>query len=288
MRRYVWVVCLWLGCHEPVEPPPAPPSSLLALTPELPGLNCPNGGTAIASGLDNNNDGILQAGEVDSTAFVCNGQDSGGLFGPVLKGSFTIQNELDLAAMNGVQTVTGNLTLVGVGLSAISLPDLEEVQGSLLVSAQGIATIDLPFLGSIGEDLSVFPSADLQELSLPGLLSVGRDVNMSGSFGGGFPVLQTLDIDLLQTVGRDVSITFLALPQDLSIPSLQSTGSLTIGEFPLLRTIDLPALQAVPNGFTIGDNPLLPTCQAQAILDQLTTAPLSFDISGNNAAGACP
>jgi hypothetical protein len=42
--------------------------------PEPAGTNCANGGTAVESGIDDNRDGVLQAGEVDSTAYVCTGE----------------------------------------------------------------------------------------------------------------------------------------------------------------------------------------------------------------------
>lgn len=54
-------------------------NSLIAMTAEGPGANCANGGQKIDSGLDNGdgggtaNDGILQAGEIDATSYICNG-----------------------------------------------------------------------------------------------------------------------------------------------------------------------------------------------------------------------
>ena len=54
-------------------------NSLVKTTAEAPGANCANGGIKVESGLDNGdgggtaNDGILQAGEVDATSYVCNG-----------------------------------------------------------------------------------------------------------------------------------------------------------------------------------------------------------------------
>ena len=48
-------------------------STLLSLTNEPVGTNCAFGGTRIDSGLDNNDDNTLQAGEITSTKYVCNG-----------------------------------------------------------------------------------------------------------------------------------------------------------------------------------------------------------------------
>ena len=45
----------------------------MSLTNEPVGTNCAFGGTRIDSGLDNNDDNTLQAGEITSTKYVCNG-----------------------------------------------------------------------------------------------------------------------------------------------------------------------------------------------------------------------
>jgi len=47
--------------------------SLVKTTAEAPGANCAAGGTKIDQGLDDNANNVLEAGEIDSTAFVCNG-----------------------------------------------------------------------------------------------------------------------------------------------------------------------------------------------------------------------
>ena len=52
---------------------------MIKTTAEAPGVNCTNGGQKVQSGLDDGtpsgtaNNGILEAGEVDATAYVCNG-----------------------------------------------------------------------------------------------------------------------------------------------------------------------------------------------------------------------
>jgi hypothetical protein len=48
-------------------------NTLLATTSEPAGVNCTYGGLKITSGLDTNNDGTLEASEVTSTSYVCNG-----------------------------------------------------------------------------------------------------------------------------------------------------------------------------------------------------------------------
>src|SRR5689334_16763041 len=44
---------------------------LVATVDEPPGANCPNGGIAIESGIDDNADGTLSPDEIDSVSYVC-------------------------------------------------------------------------------------------------------------------------------------------------------------------------------------------------------------------------
>ena len=47
--------------------------SLLAVTPEPAGTNCADGGQRIDYGIDDNGNGTLEAGEIDGTAYACDG-----------------------------------------------------------------------------------------------------------------------------------------------------------------------------------------------------------------------
>lgn len=47
--------------------------SLIKITEEPSGINCAEGGQRIDTGIDSNNDDILQDEEIQSTAFICNG-----------------------------------------------------------------------------------------------------------------------------------------------------------------------------------------------------------------------
>jgi hypothetical protein len=51
--------------------------SLLAVTPEPAGANCANGGQRIDYGIDDNGNGTLDAGEIDGTAYACDGANGG-------------------------------------------------------------------------------------------------------------------------------------------------------------------------------------------------------------------
>lgn len=50
-------------------------NALFVSSPEAAGTNCTNGGIHIDTGVDNNSNGILDASEITSTSYVCNGLD---------------------------------------------------------------------------------------------------------------------------------------------------------------------------------------------------------------------
>src|SRR5690349_17705435 len=52
--------------------------ALVVTTPEPAGGNCTNGGTKVDVGVDDNGDGALDASEVTSTSYVCNGGTGSG------------------------------------------------------------------------------------------------------------------------------------------------------------------------------------------------------------------
>ncbi|WPB82189.1 hypothetical protein KYC5002_24120 [Archangium violaceum] len=88
MAGFVFAVT---ACSSPSDVPGADgqsgtPSSngknaAVRLIPEAPGARCPQGGTALQTGLDDNGDGALSDDEVEQTSYVCNGSgtQSGGM-----------------------------------------------------------------------------------------------------------------------------------------------------------------------------------------------------------------
>ena len=63
---------------DPGDPGSAGLSALVNVSAEAAGENCADGGQKIESGLDDNADGTLDAAEVDSTVYVCNGGGGAG------------------------------------------------------------------------------------------------------------------------------------------------------------------------------------------------------------------
>lgn len=95
---------------------------LTAITAETAGANCANGGQKIDIGKDDNADGILDAGEIDATRYVCNGVDGAG----------------DVVSVNS-QTGTVVVTAADVGLESVD----NTADADKLVSAPQQTALDL-------------------------------------------------------------------------------------------------------------------------------------------------
>src|SRR5438067_12700703 len=96
------------------------PGSLVRVDAELPGANCPAGGVAILSGLDTDGDGYLDDAEVMSTQYVCNGQtDVACGDGVVHTGTISIASDADLAHLDGVHCVDGDVLIAGLSTDTI-------------------------------------------------------------------------------------------------------------------------------------------------------------------------
>ena len=80
-------------------------TSLIAMADEPPGANCQYGGTKITSGIDDNDNGTLEAGEVDSTAYVCDSVPETTLF---------LSQDGNSNGLFRLDIATGQATLVGM------------------------------------------------------------------------------------------------------------------------------------------------------------------------------
>lgn len=81
------------------------PSSILKITSEAAGTNCPVGGIKISSGLDVNGNGTLDSVEVKSTNFVCNG--SNGTDGPTSLMNTSIEPAGSNCVYGGIKVESG-------------------------------------------------------------------------------------------------------------------------------------------------------------------------------------
>jgi hypothetical protein len=144
-----FVVCI-NGVWSPIATPPGPPgppgtagpagppgdagaNSLVSLTAASPGADCANGGERIDVGLDSNDDGVLEANEVQHTTFICN-------------------------TSNAYYTISGTVT----GLPAGATFAVQYGAVQLTISANGAYAVPSMFLTGSSYDLTPvsFSSSD--------------------------------------------------------------------------------------------------------------------------------
>lgn len=140
-------------------------NSLIAVTTEAAGANCTAGGKKIDSGLDDDRDSVLDAGEIDSTSYVCNGVNgSNGLNSLVL-----VTDE-----PAGANCTTGGSRIdAGLDDNSNNVLDAGEIDSTSYVCSVSVPTL--------------FASELHPELCLHGgtVLSSGLDTNLNDTLDAG-------------------------------------------------------------------------------------------------------
>jgi hypothetical protein len=101
------------------------------------GANCMYGGTAIHTGIDMDNDSVLDDSEITSSQYICSSasevkclSSQNKLVGPI-----SLDTSADFAMLNGVHCIDGDLMIVGTALAAFpTSSSLETVTGSVIVA----------------------------------------------------------------------------------------------------------------------------------------------------------
>jgi MYXO-CTERM domain-containing protein len=106
--------------------------ALVSVTDEEPGDNCAAGGKKIEAGIDGNSDGVLQAGEVDQTTYVCNGND-GETGNDGEAGATTLVESSPLASGSSDCPKGGVLIKTGVDQNGDGRLDADEVTSTTAV-----------------------------------------------------------------------------------------------------------------------------------------------------------
>jgi hypothetical protein len=221
--------------------------------------------------------------------------------------STVIADADDVAAIVDCTTIFGNLIVSNTTLTSLSLPNLVEVDGFFNCQLNpALTSVSLPALTTIGHvafsgneeltslnlpnlatagGMSIFVNK-LTSLSLPKLVSVALEFDFVVVSGTADP-LTSLSLPELATVGTEFGVRHTLLLTDLTLPKLATVGGgfQVEGNF-ALTNLTAPALATV-QGFRIMANPVLPTCQVQALLQQLTNFSGMATIRDNNDAGTC-
>ena len=157
---------------------------------------------------------------------------------------------------------------------SVTLEQLETIEGTLLVLRTDLDELSLPRLRQ-AQRVEIQRIDDrLPVLSLPALESASvviRDARMLTSVS--VPVLREAPEIHVESNPRLIG---------LAMPALTSATTLTIDRHQALASLDLPMLTSLTT-IRVTSNPMLPTCQAEAIADRTAA---TRTISGNGD-GAC-
>jgi hypothetical protein len=272
---YPLAVCALAACTGasgdpgPAGPPGEPgadaPVALVRSAPLAPSADCPAGGWRIDTGLDDDGDGVLGDDEVDATADICDGAPAVPP-GPVIEGSFVIRNHVDVRLLDGVETITRDLVIEGVGLRDVALPTVRSIGGGLrLARATDVARLELPALEDLGA-LQIPQPNRLVALRLPALTDAGTialaidapDLDLTALTAATSVRISSLLVDLraigaLTTVEGELAIDGRgALASLAGLEHLASAGSLTLEGIALAEPAAFPDLVSVAGALQVG------------------------------------
>ncbi|MGE6760242.1 DUF7151 family protein [Corallococcus interemptor] len=159
----------------------------------------------------------------------------------VYTGPYVVTTAEDLAGLQGVTRVDGDLLVNSETLTALDLPELSAVVGSLTVQANPRLTrVALPSLRFAGEvwldDNAALTTAAMGDPALP--VHVDRDLSVRGN-----PVLASLDGLRALAPRRWLGVSDNALVESLEFPAVDSLPEgLSVQANPRLRRLALPGL----------------------------------------------
>lgn len=284
------------------------PAVLTAIDSNVSAADCPYGGNRVRAGLDTNGNNALDDGEVTSTSFACNPRS----IDVVRFGTLTLTSAEDVAGLDGIEVVTGSLTVAVKG--AVALPTLTIVGEVLRVDVGTVEGVDnaltMPALTQAGSVLfnsgtlvapelsavvntlgySEFSQVPTTRVVLPSLRSVNQLYFIGQNFGGpaGFGVIETLELPALTRVGQ-LFITQQQQLTSIALPAITQIDNLSITANAQLATLSLPELRVITQGLTVQSNPLLSTCVAYRTVAQTVPSNRQYSIviSGNATDSAC-
>ena len=293
---------------------PAPAVALFRQRAEPAGSHCATGGTAVDTGVDDDADGALDDGEVDTTTRVC-AEAADEIIDGDLRIDGIISDE-QRARYARVRVVAGNVIVSRAVSRAIALPALQVVRKSVFIDGVDVqlpslvtvgdalffdgggASVTLPSLVTVGGQLSVDIHGHDGALSLPELTTIGGaffSVSATNAtvdapkltavrgqlwFRGAMP---SINLGALTTVER---LTLECRSATVDLGRLETVGTVTLGRSTDISELNLPRLEHVRGAFTADAAPNLVTLSAPRLhtigrgivirdLPRLTTLDLS-------------
>jgi hypothetical protein len=277
------------------------PTSLVRVDDEPAGSNCKNGGVAISTGHDTNDDGVLGDDEIVTTQYVCNGASVVRCHGgTVHSGSVVIRDPADFDQLAGVACVDGDLIIAGIPGDIPSLPELHTVTGGVTVAGNPDLT-SLAGLGGvreIGQSYLIQGNDSLGDIAQLASLDTVLSIFIVGNDGlqnlAGFSSLHQLNTKL--TVANNPNLSSLqgldnvvtatswlvvrsnrSLTDVSALQGLRAVGAMEVSGNQSLTALSLPSLEKVDVRLTVNSNPQL----AALSVPKLATLSDGITIIGN-------
>ncbi|WP_375755048.1 hypothetical protein [Corallococcus exercitus] len=217
-----------------------------ALQPEPAGGRCGRPGTRVDAWFDQDGDGEQAPGlEPLVTLTVCQPAR-------VHDGHYLVASAADLAALQGITRVDGDLQVTTETLGDLRLPELSAVMGTLrIVSNLQLAHVALPglrFARSI--ELGSNPALETAAIGT----ASGSPVFVEELLVQDLPLLASLEGLSLLAPHKGLGVVNVPRVEALSFPHVTALSqSLSIGETPALKSLSFPALRQAGN-ILLGDN----------------------------------
>lgn len=257
-------------------------NSVLLVSNENPGVNCTYGGKKIEVGLDTNDNGALDPGEINhsATSYVCY-QETFNVF----YGSVNIDSTDDITAIAGYDIISGNLTIQSDtltnidGLSGISIVtgELNIISNTVLENTNGLSGLER------SGNVTVTGNANLISLNLSSLDNVDIEIRIENN-----TILPTMDLSSV-TAPKQIWIINNPTLSAITLPNLESVEFLEINSNNQLGSITCNSLIEAGDisiynhtDLTSISFSLLETVSGGILIGQDSTVPLS---SGNQSLG---
>ncbi len=145
---------------------------------------------------------------------------------------YTVHAFADLAGLECVNRIAGNLIVQAPDITSISLPKLREIGGNLLLGASmdqwlnsTLATVSLPGLETIGGNFSIRGNPVLTTVTLPELTTIGGDLIISEDLEvRNNDMLSTVNLGRVNGIGGQVLVRRNAQLTQMGLGSLSSLG----------------------------------------------------------------
>ena len=275
MRAVLLLLAVAAGCGK------GSISTLVRVDQEPPGANCPDGGVAIHTGADDNRNGKVDDDEISETSYVCGGASAIDCEGrKAVTGLVTVSSAADLAQLDGVGCLDGDLLIAGFAEAELPPLSLEVITGGITLAGNpALITLDgLARVTQVGGVYAVQGNDDLVDISALGAIQSAPSIVISGNpslpdFAG---LESWVDIAHNLIISNNASLESLhglenlssstrgilltgnrALTSLAALERLRTVGQLQISANAGLTTVSLTSLQRIGVGLVVSSNDAL-------------------------------